>query len=735
MVIAPHRTYHASSTACRAALVSLCLTAGAAAALPAQAATSGTVHVDVATDLGPAAGVMVSSGRTVARTDEKGRTLLRLPAGRVLVIVRHLGFAPDSARFELRGEQDTSIVFQLLGKPTLIAPVMVSSTRTERRVEDEPLRVEVLAGEDVSEKTLMRPSDLTMLLTEMSGVRVQVTSPSLGAATVRVQGLRGRYTQILTDGLPLYGAQAGSFGLLEVAPLDLRQAEVIKGSASALYGPAALGGVLNLVSRRTPDSSETLVNATARGGTDLAAFGAREFSPGVGATTILGAHSQRSADLDGDGWSDLPGFRRVEVRPRLFASDADGRTLMLTLGASAEDRGGGSAAPVTDVANAFPESLTTRHLDMGGVAHTRLSGIASVAARVAGNVQERVRRFGAQRERERMTTLFGEVTTTVATGAHTLLVGAVAQFDRYRNRDAPRFDDQRSTPALFLQHTYAAASWLSMQLNGRCDASSVYGTICTPRLSLLGHAGHALSLRLSGGAGWSAPMALTEETEVVGLTRVAGPLRVAAERARTASLDIATTRGPLEVNATVFVSRVTDLVGLRTIATDGAGGVEFVNASGPSRVRGLELFAVYHLEPVSATAFYSATRASETSPESGQRRESPLVPRASAGLDVAFEEDESGTRVGVEVLYTGPQALGDNPYRSVSPGYATLGLLASQRIGRASVYLNLDNLTNIRQSRFDPLRRPSPSETGRRTVDAWAPLGGRTVNGGVRVRI
>src|SRR5206468_6748000 len=105
-----------------------------------------------------------------------------------------------------------------------------------------------------------------MLLNETSGLRVQVTSPSLGAANVRIQGLRGRYTQILADGLPLYGGQTGAIGLLQIPPLDLGQVEVLKGVASALYGSSALGGVINLVSRR-PETVERefLLNQTSRG--------------------------------------------------------------------------------------------------------------------------------------------------------------------------------------------------------------------------------------------------------------------------------------------------------------------------------------------------------------------------------------------------------------------------------------------------------------------------------------
>lgn len=74
------------------------------------------------------------------------------------------------------------------------AAIIVQGTRLGRRLQDEPLRVEVIAGEEIEEKALMRPGNIAMLVNEIGGVRVQVTSPALGAANVRIQGLEGRYT-------------------------------------------------------------------------------------------------------------------------------------------------------------------------------------------------------------------------------------------------------------------------------------------------------------------------------------------------------------------------------------------------------------------------------------------------------------------------------------------------------------------------------------------------------------
>jgi|GEM_PF-1991996 len=85
--------------------------------------------------------------------------------------------------------------------------VIVSTTRSGRAVNDEPVRVEVIGREEIEEKAIMRPGNISMLVAETGGVRVQTTSPALGASNIRLQGLYGRYTQLLSDGLPLYGGK------------------------------------------------------------------------------------------------------------------------------------------------------------------------------------------------------------------------------------------------------------------------------------------------------------------------------------------------------------------------------------------------------------------------------------------------------------------------------------------------------------------------------------------------
>src|SRR5438094_7186477 len=273
----------------------------------------GNLLVEVRSNSGPVNQAEISVSSQVVLTDARGEARLELPPGDVELMMARYGLNSRTVRASVSGGTTTRVAVDLEAESVLTQEITVTATRTETRLEDQPLRVEVLDQEEVEEKALMTPGDIAMLLNETSGIRVQVTAPSLGAANIRVQGLRGRYTQLLADGLPLYGGQTGAIGLLQIPPLDLGRVEIIKGVASALYGSSALGGVINLVSRRPLKSErEMLLNTTTRGGEDAAFWLAEPPKNGFGYTMLGGAHFQRQNDIDNDGWANIPSYRRMD---------------------------------------------------------------------------------------------------------------------------------------------------------------------------------------------------------------------------------------------------------------------------------------------------------------------------------------------------------------------------------------------------------------------------------------
>jgi outer membrane receptor for ferrienterochelin and colicins len=688
----------------------------------------GTVRVRAIARDGPVDAAAVRSGGVGSLTNAAGEAVLRLGTGRHRVKVEKLGYADAVVEAEVAAGRETIVEVAMTERAEEIEGIVVTSTRTERRIEDEPVRVEVLAREEVEEKLLMTPGDIAMMLNETSGLRVQNTSPSLGGANVRIQGLSGRYTQILSDGLPLYGGQSGSLSMLQIPPMDLGQVEVIKGAASALYGSSALGGVINLISRRpVEDEREILLNQTTLDGSDGVLWLADELGERWAYTLLGGLHRQGQADVDGDGWSDLPGYRRAVLRPRLFWNDGAGRSLLVTLGTTVEDREGGTRdGELTPAGTGFPEQLRTRRADVGVIGRFLVAGERLVTLRASAMGQRHEHLFGETLEQDLHSNAFSEITYGGENGGHIWLIGAALQRESYEADDVDGFDFDYTIPSLFLQNEYSPASWLMLAASGRLDRHGEYGTFFNPRLSLLIRPGQ-WTTRASVGTGYFAPTPFTEETEAVGLGRVEPLAELREETVRSASLDVGRELGELEVNGTLFASIVDDALQARHAGER----LRLVNAEGPIRTWGGELLARWHAEPFHLTATYTHLRSTESDPEGAARREVPLTPRHAAGI-VGMWEAEGQGRVGLELYYTGEQELEDNPYRTMSRPYVVTGLLVERRFGDARLFLNAENLLDARQTAYDPLVLPARSPEGRWTTDAWAPLEGRVFNAGVR---
>ncbi|HEX4933586.1 MAG TPA: hypothetical protein VFV33_10440, partial [Gemmatimonadaceae bacterium] len=550
--------------------------------------------------------------------------------------------------------------------------------------------------------------------------------------------------------------------------------------ATGLYS-AGLGGVINMVSRRPGQEANhtALVNQTSRGGTDALAFLTGPMSERWGYTLLAGAHRQRRNDVNGDGWTDMPGYDRATLRPRFFYDDGAGTAAFLTGGITAEDRtGGGVRAGVLPAGGDFAEGLRTRRGDVGALARWVIDDSGALAGfralhgsiltiRGSAAVQRHAHRFGPVREDDRHRTAFAEAALAVPRGRVTYVGGMALQQDAYRNADVSGWDYTFTIPSAFAQLDVDAASWLSLSTSARLDAHSEYGAFVNPRVSVLFRrpADGALAgwtTRLSGGTGMYAPTPLLEEVEAVGVTPLAplpgGVSNFVGERARSASLDVGgpleTALGRLELNATAFGSRIAhplQVYDAPGVTSGGARRLTLANAPQPARTWGGELLArlVRELgeareggeEPptLRVTATYAFTRATECDPErtlmtACSRREVPLTPRHAAGV-VASVEREGWGRLGLEVYYTGRQALDQNPYRSTSRPFVLVGVLGERafetRAGQTRVFLNLENLGGQRLR--DPLLLPARGRGGRWTTDAWTELVGFTANMGVRL--
>src|SRR5689334_4266589 len=220
--------------------------------------------------------------------------------------------------------------------------VIIQSTRTSRNIKNVPTRVETIELEEIDEKNNMRPGNVSMLLHESTGIQVQQTSATSGNASIRIQGLDGRYTQLLKDGFVAFGNFASGLSVLEIPPLDLKQVEIIKGPASPLYGGGAIAGVVNFISKDPKEKSENsfILNQSTIGQTNLGYFGAKR-NKKIGYTFLALLNRQSLFDVDKDDFTEIPRSLEFTFHPRLFIFPNDKTRIIVGYNFSKGKREGG----------------------------------------------------------------------------------------------------------------------------------------------------------------------------------------------------------------------------------------------------------------------------------------------------------------------------------------------------------------------------------------------------------
>ena len=256
--------------------------------------------------------------------------LNNIPNGKQTITISFAGYETITKEFVFPLADKTPVIILLIAAEEELDEVIVQSTRTSRTIANTPTRVETIDGEELDEKNNMRPANVSMLLHESTGLQVQQTSATSGNASIRVQGLDGKYTQLLKDGYPNYGSFASGLSILEIPPLDLKQVEVIKGPASTLYGGGAIAGVVNFISKMPGEKMEAdfLFNQSHIGQTNVGTYLSQK--KGKFGYSFLGlVNLQRAYDVDKDDFSELPKSKNFTVNPRLFFYPNSSLSIML----------------------------------------------------------------------------------------------------------------------------------------------------------------------------------------------------------------------------------------------------------------------------------------------------------------------------------------------------------------------------------------------------------------------
>jgi outer membrane receptor for ferrienterochelin and colicins len=616
--------------------------------------------------------------------------------------------------------------------------IIVASSRNNSRIEDLPTKVEVLGSEEVNEENQIKPGNIASLLGDIAGVQIQQTNAATGSTDMRIQGLPGKYTQILRDGMPLFDGYSGSFGILQVPPLDLQQIEIIKGAASTLYGGGAIAGMVNLISKKPkqgrPDRSFTLNRSTLKENNLNMFFSGRNNTAGY--TLFAGGTLQDNIDVNDDGFSDVPEVHSVFIHPRLFIYGKRNSSLVAGYNLAFEMRKGGDMQVLDDKTDTqhkfFIQNKTLRHT--GDVIwENRLQSNAMLTAKGSLGISSRDITTNISGIKASQAMWYTELSYAQKTGAHNYVLGINFNGDRFKKK----FPDSSFIPntntgivGLFVQDDWKPLSQLTIQAGARLDHSSMWGSFFLPKLSLMYRPSKKITMRAGGGTGYKTPALFSPEIDERDIKYLVGFRDdIIPEKSWGLNYDInyKTKKAgrDLTFNQTFYITTIDRPFNIEHVPA-GAPYFRYFNEDESLQTRGAESYvqAIHH----ELELYFGYVLTDSKRKYNAANPHFPLVAKHKLAAIIAYEFSER-FRAGIESSFNGRQ-FRDNGTKT--PSYLFLAAMVRYNVGKLSFVLNGENLLDYRQSKketvvFPPYDNPVFPEI-------WAPLDGRVINLSIRVK-
>lgn len=686
----------------------------------------------------PGVTVQVKSTALSFVSDSLGITILtRVPAGRQTLVFSYIGHETKEQAFDF----PLGKAMEMLLEPAEndLAEVQVTATRSSRNINDIPTRIETITAGELHEKAVMQPGNIRMLLTESTGIQTQQTSAVSGSASIRIQGLDGRYTLLLKDGFPSYSGFSGGLSILQIPPLDLKRVEVIKGSSSTLYGGGAIAGLVNLVTKEPADKRELsfLINANQTGALDLNAYYGQKFDK-VGFTLFTTRNSQAAWNNNHDAFSDIPHFTRYTVNPKLFYYINPSTTLSLGLNSSFENRLGGDMQVIKDNAdNAhsyFERNKTDRYA-------TQLKLEKRFADKSVLTLKNSIGYFNRKIELPdyvfagQQNSSFSEATYLLPKEKTEWVAGISLITDKFKQTNTMPYplDYHLVTGGIFLQNNWKPVEKFVLETGLRTDYTNQHDVFVLPRISAMYKFNSHFTSRIGGDLGYKAPNIFSEDAEEKSFRNIQPLVLSATKPERSAGINFDVNyKGRLgndisiSVNQLFFYTRLKNPLLLDTIPLTN-GNYAFYNANGYLTSKGFETNIRLGYDEWSVYLGYTFTDAErDFKPVSAVN---PLTAKHRLNFNLMYEVEEKW-RLAYECFYTGRQQLTNGEQVR---DYWVMGMSGERRFGHFSLFVNFENLLDTRQSRWEPMYTGSIQQPHFREI--YTPIDGFIFNGGFRVTL
>jgi outer membrane receptor for ferrienterochelin and colicins len=463
--------------------------------------------------------ITVLGNERVTKSDSAGvYSFLNIPIGEYRLQVTGVGFKKMEKSVVVKQDETATLNFDLSNFQTSLDEVVVTGTLKAVNRLESPVPVEVYTPGYFK----MNPTpSIFDALQNVNGVRPQLNCNICNTGDIHINGLEGPYTMILIDGMPIVSSLSTVYGLSGIPNSLVEQIEIVKGPASSLYGSEAVGGLINIITKKPENapriSADVFSTSYLEHNVDLGF----KFKAGNKATVLTGLNYfnySNPVDHNHDNFTDVTLQDRISVFQKWEFKRKQGRKFSLGGRYLYEDRWGGEMQwnkSFRGGDQVYGESIYTRRYELIGNYQLPIKEKMFFAFSV--NKHDQDSRYGTTSYIAKQNIGFGQLTWDKTAGKHDLLFGAALRYTFYDdNTPATTGLNQaiaKNTwlPGLFVQDEIALNAAHKLLLGFRYDYNSVHGNILTPRAAYKWSINENNILRLNAGTGFRVVNIFTED--------------------------------------------------------------------------------------------------------------------------------------------------------------------------------------------------------------------------------
>ena len=473
------------------------------------------------------ASVAVKNSTFGTNTNEKGYfKISNIPFGTYQLVALSIGFNNSFQTININAEiQNVTVTINLTESDKHLDEVVISGTLKETSKLESPVPIEVYTEKFF--KANPTPS-LFDGLQNINGVRPQLNCNVCSTGDIHINGLEGPYTMILIDGMPIVSGLSTVYGLSGIPQSLIERIEIVKGPASTLYGSEAVGGVINIITKKPANVPIISADVFATHWGEVNGDVAGKFRVGKKANSLIGVNGyiyNNPIDNNNDGFTDVTLQKRISVFNKWSFDRKDDRIFNVAARYVNEDRWGGDMRwnkQFRGGDSIYGENIYTKRWELFGTYQLPIK--EKVLFQFSANTHDQNSVYGATKFLAQQHIGFGQFTWNKQLGTkNDLLVGTALRYTYYDdNTPATSEYDTINVPAnrpsvtylpgIFVQDEISINECNKLLIGVRYDYNSLHGNILTPRLNYkLSSKDKKNSLRLSVGNGYRVANVFTED--------------------------------------------------------------------------------------------------------------------------------------------------------------------------------------------------------------------------------